>query len=108
MAVLYHAATRLIHTTMSEDAKPIDVNDVIAISLDQFAGLAWQKLGLQPDPITGQIAQDLGQAKTAIDLASQLANHLEGSLDEDDRREVHNLIRNLRLNYVEKSKEGQS
>jgi len=92
---------------MSEEATPLQVDDVIAMSLDQFAGLAWQKLGLQPDPITNKLELDLGQAKKAIDIASALADQLEGSLDEDDRRELHNLVRNLRLNYVQKTKEGQ-
>ncbi len=93
---------------MAEEARPLDVYDVIAIALDQFAGIAWQKLGLQPDPMTNQIDLDLGQAKIAIDIAANLSDHLEGSLDEDDRRELHILIRNLRLNYVQKAKDGQS
>lgn len=91
---------------MSEEREPLSVYSLLAASLDQFAGVAWQKLGLQPDPFTGTIEKDVAQAKVAIDVCAQLASHLEENLDEDDRREVHNLLRNLRLNYVEKSKDG--
>ena len=93
---------------MAEEGRPLDEYDVIAIAHNQFAGIDWQKLGLQPDPMNNQIDLDLGQAKIAIDIAENLSDHLEGSLDDDDRRELHILIRNLRLNYVQKAKDGQS
>lgn len=91
---------------MGDEAKPLQLDDLLAVVLDQFAGVAWQKLGLQPDPITGRIEADLDQARRAIDVVADMAKHLDSQLDEEDRREVHNLIRNLRLNYVQKTKEG--
>lgn len=91
---------------MGDEAKPLQLDDLLAVALDQFAGVAWQKLGLQPDPITGKIEADLDQARRAIDIVADIAKHLESQLDDEDRREVHNLIRNLRLNYVQKTKEG--
>lgn len=90
----------------SQDKQPISVYDVIVIMIDQIAGLAWQKLGLQPDMVTGQIHKDVAEAKVAIDLVAQLAAQVETRLDADDRREMQKLISNLRLNYVEKSKEA--
>ena len=93
---------------MSDEAKPIGVYDLLAVMLDQCASVAWQKLGLQPDPITSKIEKNLPEAKIAIDVCAFLSGQLEGTLDEDDRREVHNLVRNLRLNYVEKTKDGPS
>ncbi|HMS55986.1 MAG TPA: DUF1844 domain-containing protein [Fimbriimonadaceae bacterium] len=90
---------------MAESAKePANIHDIILVMLDQVAGIAWQKLGLQPDFITGQIHQDLHQAKVAIDLVAHLSGIVEPQLDDNDRRELQNLISNLRLNYVEKSK----
>jgi ribosome maturation factor RimP len=62
-------------------------------------------MGLQHDPITGQIETDLDEAKVSIDVAAQLSEHLEPKLEEEDRRRIHTLIRDLRLNFVEKSKE---
>ncbi len=74
----------------------------IAVLLDQMAGVAWQKLGLQPDMVTGQIEPNLEQARVAIDVVSFLAGKLEDQLDEDDRRHVQSLVRDLKINFVQK------
>ena len=84
-------------------AEPIDVSQTLAQTLDFFAALAWQKLGLQPDFGTGVVAMDLKQAKLAIDAAAALSSVLEPQLDDEDKRSVQNLVRDLRINYVEKS-----
>ena len=47
------------------------------------------------------------EAKVAIDLTSHLASFVQPRLDEEDKRQLHNLIRDLRINYVEKSKETE-
>jgi hypothetical protein len=78
------------------------VFDHIAVLLDQMAGVAWQKLGLQPDMVTGQIEPNLEQARVAIDVVSFLAGKLEDQLDEDDRRHVQSLVRDLKINFVQK------
>lgn len=93
---------------MSETPKePVDIYMVAAMMAEQFAEIAWQKLGLQPDVLTGTIHKDLAQAKVAIDLASYVAGVVEPQLDDDDRRQMQNLVANLRLNYVQKMKEEQ-
>jgi hypothetical protein len=86
--------------------EPIDVYAFIAVIVDQMASIAWQKLGLQPDMGTGQIEKDLGQAKVAIDITTHLSTFIEPQLEDEDRRRIHTLIRDLRLNYVQKSQEG--
>jgi hypothetical protein len=88
--------------------EPIDVHTVLMIMLEQMASIAWQKLGLQPDMATGKVVADLPQAKVAIDVTAHLATTLEPKLDEDDRRQLQNLVRDLRVNFVEKSKEATS
>ena len=93
--------------TENKPSTPISVYDVVIAMTDQMAALAWQKLGLQPDMLTGQIGQDLEEAKVAIDLTTHLATFVEPRLEEDDKRELHNLIRNLRLNYVQKAKDQE-
>lgn len=90
------------------ELQPLSVYTVIVAMTDQMASVAWQKLGLQPDPITGTIQKDLEEAKVAIDLATHLASFVEPKLDAEDKRQMHNLIRDLRINYVEKMKEAQS
>ena len=83
--------------------KPISIYDVLAILIEQMSAIAWQKLGLQPDPVTGTLGVDLIEAKVAIDATAQLVQHLESQLDEEDKRRIHSLVRDLRINYVQKS-----
>jgi hypothetical protein len=88
---------------MSEETREAPtVFDHIAVLLDQMAGVAWQKLGLQPDMVTGKIEPDLDQARVAIDVVSFLSNKLEPQLDEDDRRQIQSLVRDLKINFVQK------
>ena len=89
----------------SEEKTPdaIDIHQVIAIMIDQVAAIGWQKLGLQPDPLNGKMAQDLTQAKVAIDVVADLAKYLEGKLDDQDQRQIHNLVSDLRINYVQRT-----
>jgi len=85
-------------------AEPLDVYTLIMVMVEQVASVAWQKLGLQPDMITGKVHKDIEQAKVAVDVAAGLAAFLEPTLDEEDKRRIHNLVRDLRLNYVNQSK----
>ena len=89
----------------SAPKEPLDVYQMLAALVDQLASISWQKLGLQPDIITGQIHQDLTQARTAIDATAKLSEVLETVLDEEDRRRIHGMVRDLRINWVEKNKE---
>ena len=84
---------------------PLSVYDFLVVMTAQLAAIAWQKLGLQPDPLTGQVHKNLEEAKVAIDLTTHLASFVQPRLDDEDQRQMHNLIRDLRINYVEKSKE---
>lgn len=88
--------------------EPIDVYAVLAVMVDNLASFGWQKLGLQPDLATGTVVRDLAQAKAAIDGAAALSAILEPQLDEADRRQLQNLVRDLRINYIEKTKEAGS
>ncbi|MBX3120332.1 MAG: DUF1844 domain-containing protein [Fimbriimonadaceae bacterium] len=88
--------------------EPLSVYTVIMAMTEQMATLAWQKLGLQPDMMTGKVQADFEEAKVAIDITTQLASFIEPKLDENDKREIHNLIRDLRMNYVQKVKEKQT
>lgn len=90
---------------MSEDIqdRPAPtIYDHIAIVLDQMSGVAWQKMGLQPDMVTGKIDADLHQARVAIDVVNYLASILETQLDDDDKKHLQNLVRDLKINYVQK------
>ena len=89
-----------------EELIPIDIYDFITVMADQSVEIAWIKLGLRPDPMTGEFTKDVAQAKLAIDLVSHLAGLMEPKLDESDRRQLQNTVSTLKLNFVQKSNEG--
>ena len=95
---------------MSEETQapkePISVYDHLVYLLDQMAGISWQRLGLQPDMVTGTLAADLDEAKVAIDLSAYLAGIVEPKLGDEDRRRVQSLVRDLRLNYVQRRQDS--
>lgn len=86
-----------------EPAGPTSVYDLLVAFTEPTIELSWQKLGLRPDLRTGKIEPDLAEAKVAIDLVAHLAAILEPKLDEEDRRQMSNIVRDLRLNYVSRA-----
>ncbi|MHB8636174.1 MAG: DUF1844 domain-containing protein [Fimbriimonadaceae bacterium] len=92
----------------SEPKEPISVFAVLATMVDQMAAIAWQKLGLQHDFITGKLEPDIEQARIAIDAVAKLVDLLEPECDEADKRQLQSLVRDLRLNFVAKQKEAAS
>ncbi len=88
--------------------EPLNVYDVVSIMLEQMASIAWQKMGLQPDPITGKLAPDLVQAKVAVDAASSLGSLLSTELDPEDQRRIKNLLSDLKVNFVQRSQDAQT
>lgn len=87
------------------EPEPASVYDFVVAMVDSMAEIAWQKLGLHHDMMTGKIEMDLVQAKVAIDITTHLSTFIHDRLDESDRRKLENLIKDLRLNYVEKLKQ---
>jgi hypothetical protein len=88
---------------MTDSPKPVpSVYDHLGIILQQLVEVAWQKLGIQPDMVTGRIEANFPEAKVAIDLASHISGLVEPQLDADDRRQLQNVMRDLRVNYVQR------
>lgn len=93
---------------MAESPQPLVVEELVVMMIDQLAAVAWQKMGLQPDMLSGTVDKNIEGARLAVDAVAALVPLVESKLEESDRREMHNLVRNLRLNFVEKSKEGDA
>ncbi|MBS1723212.1 MAG: DUF1844 domain-containing protein [Armatimonadetes bacterium] len=87
-----------------EERRSVDVYEVLSVMVEQLSAIAWQKMGLQADFITGKTEQDLPQCKAAVDATAALVQIMEPKLDEEDRRQVQNLVRDLRINFVERAK----
>jgi hypothetical protein len=88
-----------------ERIAPIDVYSVLRLAVAQLTGVAWQMMGLQPDPFTNQVRKDIAQARIAIDAAEALVEHLKPHLRGQEARDYENLLTDLRLNFVSHSSE---
>jgi hypothetical protein len=84
-------------------AWPTQVTDIVQICVGMLSEIAWVKLGLVPDPATGQLEASLDQARLAIDCAADLHRRLEPHLDGPTRRDLEVRIQNLKLNFVKRS-----
>jgi len=66
-------------------------------------GLATQAMmfmGLAPDPSTGMVHRDLGQAKSLVDILAMLAEKTRGNLDEEEDTMMEEMLYELRMQYV--------
>jgi len=79
----------------------IQVENMLQMTLNIFAEMAWVKLGVRMDR-TGETQLDLPQARLAIDILSALVPFTEGRLDPHEVRDVHNMLSSLQLNYVQR------
>ncbi|CAN5635447.1 hypothetical protein BH11ARM2_BH11ARM2_28450 [soil metagenome] len=86
--------------TESQEGKTPSVYEYAFMMFQQVAEVSWAKLGLTPDIISGKVEENLPEAKVAIDLAAYLASVLEPQLDDEDRRKVQGMVRDLRVNFV--------
>jgi hypothetical protein len=88
---------------MGTDEMP-NVYDVLQYCVKVLAGDAWQKMGLLADMRTGVAHADLSQAKVAIDAVGDLLTRIDAAPDTAvttaERREMRNLLNDLRLNFV--------
>ncbi|MGH7595524.1 MAG: DUF1844 domain-containing protein [bacterium] len=66
-----------------------------------FHQAAWQQLGKIPNPMTNKVERDLEQARTSIDLLDMLKARTQGNLSEDEARVLEQVLRELKLNFVD-------
>ena len=91
------------HGSAHGEMPRLNVRDRLLMCIDILNQGAWISLGLISDPSTGQIEQDLAQAQIAIDGVAFLSEKVESQLDAETRRDLNNLVRDLRLNFVQQS-----
>jgi uncharacterized protein DUF1844 len=84
----------------------ISTRELLAWMLGVLGAKAWQGMGLVPNPGSGKIEKDLGEAKIAIDAFSGLLEAMRPQLEGQALRDTEALLTTLRLNFVEKSSEG--
>jgi hypothetical protein len=88
-------------TAEDEPLAAMDVYALLTTTISLLSSGAWAWMGLTASPFTGKMEKDLPQAKTAIDTVAFLVDQVEPRLSETERRDLRNMLSNLRLNYVQ-------
>jgi hypothetical protein len=87
----------------AEERQPVNVFALAQFYLSIFADLAFQRMGIHADGATGIVVKDMQQAKAAVDIASFLADQIMPMVGDTGKRELMNLVRDLRLNYAKQA-----
>ena len=61
-------------------------------------------MGAIADPRTGQTIEDIDLAKYKIDVLIMLQEKTEGNLTDDEQRQLEEVLYQLRMLYLQKSK----
>jgi hypothetical protein len=66
-----------------------------------FHAAAMQHMGKTKNPLSDKIERNLEQAQFVIDTLDAIASKTKGNLSEEETRFLANVIKELKLNYVE-------
>ena len=95
-----------------ESSAPEGTSDGVTVTFGSFvhslAMSALVHLGEIPDPSVGAMSPNLPLARQTIDLLDVLAKKTAGNLDEDEDKLLSTLLGDLRLKYVQASKNASS
>ncbi|MCC6731321.1 MAG: DUF1844 domain-containing protein [Chthonomonadales bacterium] len=81
----------------------LGARDRLLMCIDILYQGAWIAMGLVNDPVTGQVERDLAEARLLIDSAGALAEQVQPHVDDATRRDLKNLISDLRVNFVQQT-----
>ena len=73
-----------------------------------FHAAAMQHMGKTKNPISDKIERSLEQAQFIIDTLDALASKTKGNLSDEETRFLTNVIKELKLNYVEELDKDKS
>ncbi|GAB4456097.1 MAG: hypothetical protein OHK0029_13440 [Armatimonadaceae bacterium] len=86
-----------------------EIPDIYTVLLE-FLGIvrihAALRMGLVPNPTTGKVERDLGQAKVAIDTAAFLVEQLEPVVMPEERLPLRALLSDLQMQFVQQTKQS--
>lgn len=72
-----------------------------------FQTAALQQMGKLMNPLTQKVEKDLEQAKFSIDILGMLEEKTRGNLSEEEKKFLDHVLYELRMNYLDESKEGE-
>ena len=90
----------------TDDVTEVDVHFFSLVAT--FEAAAMQQLGKIANPLTGDVEIHLDGAREAIDMLDMMRRKTEGNLDEDERRLLEHVLYQLRMNFLDVSREEQS
>ncbi len=73
-----------------------------------FQTAALQQMGKLKNPSTDRIERDLQQAQISIDMIEMLHAKMKGNLSADEGRLFTDILRELKLNYVDEVTKDQA
>ncbi|HCV42458.1 MAG TPA: DUF1844 domain-containing protein [Bacteroidetes bacterium] len=68
-----------------------------------FHTLTMHQLGKIKNPVTDKVERDLAAAQGSIDMLEMLKEKTKGNLAQDEDRFLTNLLKELKLNYVDEA-----
>jgi hypothetical protein len=89
-------------STRRETGKPPKID--FASFILSLATSAMANLGEVPDPETGQLNENLEAAQQMIDILTMLEQKTKGNLEPDEDNLLENLLYELRMKFLSKSK----
>lgn len=73
-----------------------------------FHTAAMQQMGKLKNPLTDNIERDLSQAQVSIDILDMVKDKMKGNLTGDEERFLTDILRELKLNYVDELNKDQA
>ncbi len=67
-----------------------------------FYTQALVKMGLRKDPLTGEISENLDEAKNLIDLLDLLKEKTEGNLTQEEENILNSTLTHLKTEYLKR------
>lgn len=89
---------------MSDDVELTRHDHVLMGLVFSLQAAAMQQLGKIQDPMTGEVAIDLDQARATIDVLEMLKVKCRTGTPDDVLRMIDGAVLNLQLNYVDELK----
>jgi len=85
------------------DRPDITVYSLLRMSIGMYAEQAWIHMGVRMDTTKQTTETNLPLAQVAIDTAAFIAEKLQPDLDDAEKREIEQLLANLRINFVQRA-----
>jgi len=89
-----------------EAAFPRDVSSLVKSLVPMMGSQAWIFMGKVVNPLQGKVTRDLEQARLAVDVAGALLEKVDPFLSDEERTQMRQVVSELRMNFMEASREA--